>query len=89
MLQTLVLKILYLVCKLCPDSSPEPEPVGAGTLFVITAVILKVVRIFLLHWVNLYFTFKKPNFCCCVSAKWWPQRPGAVTGLEAKGKEAT
>lgn len=89
MLQTLVLKILYLVCKLCPDSSPEPEPVGAGTLFVITAVILKVVRIFLLPWVNLYFTFKKPNFCCCVSAKWWPQRPGAVTGLEAKGKEAT
>lgn len=69
MLQTLVLKILYLVCKLCPDSSPEPEPVGAGTLFVITAVILQVVKIFLLHRVDLYFTFKKPNFCRRVSAE--------------------
>lgn len=77
MLQTLVLKILYLVCKLCPDIFPEPEPVGAGTLFVITAVILKAVRIFLLHWVDLYFTFKKPNFYCWVSAKTWPQKVGS------------
>lgn len=57
MLQTLVLKILYLACKLCPDSSPEPEPVGAGTLFVISALILKVLRIFLLRRVDLYFIF--------------------------------
>lgn len=46
---------------------------GASTLFVTTAVILKVVRIFLLHWLDLYFIFKKPNFCCWVSAKSWPR----------------
>lgn len=92
MLQTLVLKILYLACKLCPDSSPEPEPVGASTLFVITAVILKVVRIFLLHWVDLHFIFKKPNFCCWVSAKSWPQKAWSCDrsgAQEAGGHQAT
>lgn len=57
MLQSLVLKILYLACKLCPDSSPEPELVGASTLFVIIAVILTVVRIFLSYQVDLLFHF--------------------------------
>lgn len=81
MLQTLVLKILYLACKLRPDSSPEPEPVGASTLFVIIAVILKVVRIFLLHRVDLYFIFLKPNFCFQGSANLWPQKAWSYDGV--------
>lgn len=92
MLPTLVLKILYLVCKLCPDSSLEPKPVGVGTLFVITAVILKVVRIFLLHWVDFHFTFKKPKFYSWVQVvvpSCGRRRLGAVTGLEAMSREAT
>lgn len=76
MLQTLVLKILYLACKLCPDSSPEAEPVGASTLFVIITVIRQVVRIFLLHWVDLDFIFLKARFlfsgqCQLVARKAW------------------
>lgn len=71
---------MYLACKLCPASSPEPEPVGASTLFVITAVILKAVRIFRLHQVDFYFTFRKPDFCCWVSAKSWPGKAWSCDG---------
>lgn len=77
MLQTLVLKILYLACKLCPDSSPEPEPVGATTLFVIIPDF-KVPRTFLFHWFDFYFTFKESGFGCWGSASLGPREPGAV-----------
>lgn len=61
MLQTSVLKILYLACKLCPDSSREPEPVGAAAMFVTT--VLKVVRTWLLRQVDGWFAFKKLKAC--------------------------
>jgi hypothetical protein len=78
-----MLKILYLACKLCPDSSPEPEPVGAITLFVIIPDC-KVPRTSLFHWVDFYFTFKESAFCCWGSARLGPWEPGAVNepGIE-------
>lgn len=75
---------MYLACKLCPDSSPEAEPVGASTLFVIIAVIRQVVRIFLLHWVDLDFIFLKARFCFQGSANLWPGKLGAMTVMEAR-----
>lgn len=53
---------------------------GAGPLFVITTVILKAMRIFLLHWVGFYFTSEKPDVCGRVRAACGPGRLGAVTG---------